>query len=226
MTALAPYSNNSNVTPSSYYTITSQASSTITTSPYIYYPASGYYSNGTTQISDLIWDVGGNPSGVTLSRDDVGRLILRKGDRLLMPDGAVISIDDQGNYTIDDSQAKVVYQANRLREFNPYINASDLLARFIEYVGGLGLEKEEIGHLPVGLFINWLVIESARVDGDPLPPEVTPLRSNRLLKNRIRPRCSCGCHRFIKRRYSDSGFLFVNPRHAERKYNRLIKGAA
>jgi hypothetical protein len=94
-----------------------------------------------------------------------------------MPDGSKISVDASGNYQIDDKSAKVIYKANRIREFNPYVSASDLLEKFIEEAGRMGVEQTRMLKLPVEAFINWLVREAAKRDGDSLSglPQVEPL---------------------------------------------------
>jgi hypothetical protein len=114
-----------------------------------------------------------------------GKLVVPKGRDLLLPDGTVLHIDDLGNVRIDDANAKVIYQASRMREFNPYINASDLLASFIRYLGTLGLGRSDAGQIPVALFINWLVIEAATRDGDPIPDDVLPLPAHPFLQQRL-----------------------------------------
>lgn len=125
-------------------------------------------------------------SGERLDLKD-GQLVVPKGRDLLLPDGTVLHIDDLGNVRIDDANAKVIYQASRMREFNPYVNASDLLASFIRFAGSLGLGRMDIGELPVALFINWLVIEAAKQDGDPIPDDITPVERHPALL-RLLPR--------------------------------------
>lgn len=86
-----------------------------------------------------------------------------------LPDGAKLVIDTLGNYRVLDSAAKVVYRACRVREFNPYINASDLLEAFIRDVGKYdGVDQGEILRVPIEAFINWIILEAAKRDGDPL----------------------------------------------------------
>lgn len=121
------------------------------------------------------------PAGKYLDKQD-GKLVVPKGEDLLLPDGSVLKVDDMGNYSLDDKDAKVVYQANRMREFNPYVNASDLLAGFIRYLGSLGITKFDAGNIPVALFVNWLVIEAATKDGDPIPDGVTSPAQHPALK--------------------------------------------
>lgn len=89
------------------------------------------------------------------------------GYKVNLPDGAVIDIDDKGSYKINDKDAKVVYQASRVREFNPFINASDLLERFIADVGKIdGVDQSNVLRVPVEGFINWLIRQAAQKDGD------------------------------------------------------------
>ena len=45
-----------------------------------------------------------------------------------LPDGAKLIVDAAGNYRIEDKDAKVTYKANRIREFSPHLNASDMVA--------------------------------------------------------------------------------------------------
>lgn len=86
-----------------------------------------------------------------------------------LPDGAKLVIDSAGNYKILDEEAHVVYLACRIREFNPYINASDLLEAFIEEVGRLdGVDQSDVLGLPIEAFINWIILQAAKRDGDRL----------------------------------------------------------
>lgn len=86
-----------------------------------------------------------------------------------LPDGAKLVVDSSGSYQVLDETAKVVYRACRVREFNPYINASDLLEAFIREVGKLdGVDQSDVLGLPIEAFINWIVLQAAKRDGDSL----------------------------------------------------------
>jgi hypothetical protein len=96
---------------------------------------------------------------------------------LRMPDGSQLFIE-KGNVRIEDKDAKVTYKANRLREFNRYLNASDLLEDFIKFVGTADVSRGEFLKLPVELFIKWLVVEAARADGEPVEEWEADLHKN------------------------------------------------
>jgi hypothetical protein len=145
-------------------------------------PATNYYAitgSGTAiscpniQQGSIIYD-NAYPGNCEAVQKDGDMLVVPKGRKLKLPDGSVLHVDDLGNYRLDDSNAKVIHQANRMREFNPYVNASDLLASFIRYLGSVGLNRGDAGMIPVVLFINWLVIEAAMQDGDPIPADIVP----------------------------------------------------
>jgi hypothetical protein len=138
---------------------------------------------------------------------------LEAGRAYQLPDHSRLVIDDHGNYKIEDQDAKVTYQANRIREFSPHLNASDMLAKFVEYVGSLGVRQTEVLSLPIELFINWLIIEAAERDHDPVPPEVVPVPQHRELKMLVKPKC-LKCGRFIPALHRRHRFPFCDPQHA------------
>lgn len=139
---------------------------------------------------------------------------LPAGNRTLgLPDGSKLIMDDMGNYRIEDAQAKVKYQANRVREFSPHLNASDLLADFVRYVGTLGVKQSEVLGLPIELFINWLIIEAAERDRDPVPADVVPVAKHTKLLEVRKPKC-LQCGRFIPLLHNRNRFPFCNPGHA------------
>lgn len=76
-------------------------------------------------------------------------------------------------------------------EFNPYINASDLMAEFIAFVGAQGVRQGEVMGLPVELFIKWLVVRAC--EADDVEPNV-----ELVVPRRPQPRC-LGCQRFMRR---------------------------
>lgn len=146
--------------------------------------------------------------------------IPRATRRYGLPNGAVLHVDES-KIRVDDRKAKVLYRAAYERPFNPYINASDMLTEFVRYVGGLGVRRHEVLRLPVGLFVNWLVVEAAEKDQERPPSELKPLPEQiASVRTALRPnRCVCG--KFVRRAFIDAGFRYCGPRCAERHYDRL-----
>jgi hypothetical protein len=136
---------------------------------------------------------------------------LQKGQTVRLPDGSVLEIDYDGNYKITDDNVQVVYKACRIREFNRFINASDLLEDFIRDLGKAGLRQGEVLEVPVEMFINWLVHKAAEKDGDPVPDSVPRLEDMRVKQ----PRCRW-CGRFVKKRLVEIGVSFCSGDHVDR----------
>lgn len=82
------------------------------------------------------------------------------------PDDTLIDFKDNGSFTIKDKDAKVTYRANRSRDFNPFINASDKLEDFIRFCGDVGVKQKDMLEIPIKSFVQWLVLEAAKADGD------------------------------------------------------------
>lgn len=79
------------------------------------------------------------------------------------------------------------------RDFNRYLNASDLLEEFITWLGTEGVRGSEVMDLPVELFVKWLIVRACEADDEePNVELVVPRRSQQ-------PRC-LGCQRFMARR--------------------------
>lgn len=140
--------------------------------------------------------------------------------RIVFPDGHSVMMSRDGRFLIDDSAAKVIYQANNIREFNKYINASDLLERFIDDMGSAGVKQHQMLSLPIELFIHWLIYNAAMQDG--IEPEVDKPILPALLPPPDKPRClSCG--RFIRRADHRAGINFCGPTHLAVFQRRLLK---
>lgn len=137
---------------------------------------------------------------------------IEKGRNYDLPDGAKLIVDDLGNYHIEDAAAKVTYKANRIREFSPHLNASDLVAQFLGYAGKLGVLRDDVLKLPIDLFISWLIIEAAERDDDPLPSDMVRIEHAPQIKELVKPKClSCG--RFIRRLHQRNRFPFCSAEH-------------
>lgn len=129
---------------------------------------------------------------------------------LRLPDGTIIDVAKDGSFIISDKDAKVTYRANRVRDFNPFINASDKLEAFIKFCGALGVKQDEMLNLPVSLFIKWLIVMAAAADGEEADEEALLA----LVKQR-RPRCTCG--RFIGRERIRKKVFFCRSECMERR---------
>ncbi len=91
----------------------------------------------------------------------------------VLPDGSCLEIDHNGNYVVNDDQGKVTYKATKIRDFNPFLNASDLLEQYITELKPLGVRQDEVLQLEIEHFINWLIHKAAEKDGD-IPPADVP----------------------------------------------------
>lgn len=99
-----------------------------------------------------------------------GKYTVRRGSlfELVLPDGTVLRVDSDGSYKLGHGKAKTMYRG-AVRDFNKFLNASDLLEEFIRYVGALGLSKDEFMNLPIDLFIAFLIVRAAETDGEEPP---------------------------------------------------------
>lgn len=175
-----------------------------TTSPLFYSGTSGYitsspvlYTNGVTSLKSGTYD---------------------------LEDGAKLIIDDKGNYRIEDKNAKITYKSNNVREFNKYINSSDLLADFIADMGKMGADARQVLEIPIQYFIRWLICKSAEQDGED-STETVPVIANDTVKvlELKQNRCKC-CGRYISQLNLSHGLLFCNGRHADKFLERVKKG--
>eukprot|EP00697_Spironema_sp_BW2_P014374 gnl/Spiro4/4803_TR2404_c0_g1_i3.p3 gnl/Spiro4/4803_TR2404_c0_g1~~gnl/Spiro4/4803_TR2404_c0_g1_i3.p3 ORF type:complete len:238 (-),score=21.36 gnl/Spiro4/4803_TR2404_c0_g1_i3:4820-5533(-) len=130
-----------------------------------------------------------------------------KTQRIHLDDGSVLEVDGKGNFKIIDKDAKVTYKANRVRDFNTFINASDKLEEFIKFCGVENVKQGEVLNLPLHLFIKWLVIEAAKADAEPEPD--LPLLPD--LRKVTTPKCRC-CGKYLHRAKAIQGFNFCGPK--------------
>lgn len=89
---------------------------------------------------------------------------LLAGHTYHLEDGSKIEIDATGNYTIHDKDATITYRASRMRDFNRFINGSDLVADFLETLAKLGTTQEQAAKAPLEMFIRWLIFKAAEHD--------------------------------------------------------------
>ena len=167
--------------------------------------------------------IGNLSSGlITTGIDNVvvvsGDYDVQPGSVLTLPDGTIINVDDLGNFTLTDKDAKVTYKGNNVREFNRHINASDLLEAFIKDLGKEGVKQSEVLNVPIEVFINWLIFQAAEQDGDDAPDNVPLLETS--VKPHKHPKCLC-CGRFIKKVLTEHKIFFCSPKHHELYLKRI-----
>jgi hypothetical protein len=138
---------------------------------------------------------------------------LFKGQKVELPDGSKLEIDTKGNFKLIDADAKIQYLGNRIREFNKYINASDLIEQFIKELGLAGVKQGEILNVPIELFINWLIHKAAEQDGEQVPVTIPKLPQLAFKHNH--PRCK-HCGRFLRKLLHSKGLQFCNGEHYQK----------
>jgi hypothetical protein len=178
-----------------YSSSTSSINTPSITNPYV---NSYYYNNNGT---------------ITSSPNQLPIAIQQGPFELKLPDGSVLKIDSSGNYKIEDKNAKITYRANNIREFNRFLNASDLIESFIKDLGVVGVKQDQVLNIPIELFINWLIIKSAEQDGEN-PPDVPKLEI------KLKPRCK-HCGRFMTKNREKIGFCNVD--HFSKYENKVLQ---
>jgi hypothetical protein len=178
-----------------YYTNTNTNSSTTTSSTW-----ANIYNTGTSTATTInTYPTGSIGNFISNTSNEAilsGSLRVHPGTALsiTLPDGATLEIQANGSYKIVDANAQITYKANNVREFNRYINGSDMLEEFIKFISGIGkINKQEFFNLPVELFIQWLVIRAAEQDGEDADytPVIKALPNPNRHKHSIRCKC-CG----------------------------------
>lgn len=139
-----------------------------------------------------------------------------KARTITFPDGTIIHFEKNGSFKIEDQDAKVIYKAARVRDFNPFINASDKLEDFIKFCGSAGVRQGDMLGIPIKHFVQWLVIEAARVDGEPTTEVLM------LPKPSDYPRC-LKCGRFISKKLKQNRIEFCRTSCFEIKLGQVRK---
>jgi len=196
----------SNTTNSGYCLATDSTTSTLT---------------GTTG-TDIVVVEAPRKSHHGLEQDFGGILKLLVGaGEIHLPDNTKLIMDNLGNYKIVDDDAKVKYEANFNREFNKYVNASELLGEFVRDLGIVGVTQDKVLRTPIEYFINWLIHRAAEADNDPYAKEGVPtLEDSR--KQLPAPQLRCKfCQRFLSKNHEQHGMHFCNPSHMSRYADRV-----
>jgi len=152
-------------------------------------------------------------SAATIPRyHDGPNIVIRDGTErnIHLPDGTFILVAKDGSFTINDKDAKVTYRANRVRNFNAFVNASDKLEAFIAFCGAAGVRQGEMLDIPIKHFIAWLIVEAAKADGEAEPATEMPM-----LPAPRATRCRCG--RFMPRKLVERKIAFCRPVCLERE---------
>lgn len=105
--------------------------------------------------------------------------------------------------TVPPEALEPIRRAPPPREFNRYVNGSDLLQEFIRFLGQHQVRRAEALKIPLEHFIQWLIVEAAKADNEPPPiqlrlptPKPRCLQCSRVLKKRTSLLlCSAACVR-------------------------------
>jgi hypothetical protein len=128
-----------------------------------------------------------------------------------------IQVNDSG-YKIFGDDGKVKYKGCESREFNEFINATDLMEEFIRFLGKYNVRQDEVLQIPVELFINWLVIKACEKDREEPPEGVLRIEQHPKLltyKKNVYGRCKF-CGKFISRKKVKYDIMFCSGKHVDR----------
>lgn len=139
---------------------------------------------------------------------------LERNRKYTLPDGGEIAVDNAGNWSVSKN-GTVQYRAANIRNFNRFLNASDLLEAFIADCGALGVRQNEILRVPIHAFINWLIFKAAEADGEASPVPKLPASKP------VIDRCLF-CKRFLPLRLITAGVNFCNGLHLDRYRSREL----
>ena len=183
---------------------------------------SPYFANNKPQITFI----DGETMTVTCKSGDI---IIDGGQKLdvKLPDGGRLKVNENGSWEVQDEDAKVQYRACKIREFNRYINASDLLEEFIVFLGEFDIKQSEVLNVPIGMFIHFLIWKAAVADGMEHEAEndykMLQSQVKAMPVHRIQPKCLC-CGRYISLGVFQKGFNFCDADCAVRFATREIDG--
>lgn len=88
------------------------------------------------------------------------------------------------------AEAQLKYRRPSPLEFNKYINASDLMEEFIEFLGENKVKQQEAWNIPIEHFIKWLIIRACEEDKEEANVTLE------LPSPKKQPRCM-GCQKFM-----------------------------
>lgn len=149
-------------------------------------------------LSDLVQQC------LKIKRDEWGN----NSGTIILPDGSMLVFDEDGNYEVIAAGAKVIYKANYIREFNKFINASDLLEQFIRDLGAVGCTQDKVLQVPLEIFVNWLIIKAAEQDNDDFAMQGVPRLEDKR-DSLVRSHCK-SCGRYLSKEYQKAEVNFCN----------------
>lgn len=137
-----------------------------------------------------------------------------------LPNGVMIKLFRDDHVEVDDSQGFQLYRSAPARDFNRFLNASDLLEEFISYCAQQRVTKKDFAELPISLFIYWLIVRAAETDGDPTE-EVVPLLTSAVKQRKAHTHRCRDCGKFLTKRYEDNGISFCSSQHMDHYLERI-----
>lgn len=167
------------------------------------------------RFANSIMTVADNSAHLDPFKRELISFVARLGQniKIELPDGSIFCLANDGVHQICDKDAKVTYRGNRVREFNRFINASDLIEEFIAFLGEKGARQGDVLGVPIEVLINWLILRAAEKDGLPAPDGLRVEDHPRLLRGPPRkPRCLT-CGRFVRKRHVELGMPFCSQAH-------------
>jgi hypothetical protein len=152
-------------------------------------------------------------------------VLLQKNTIYKMPNGSEVIIDNDGGFTVNDKDAKVIYRANRVYDFNPFLNASDLLEEYIQELAPQGIRQDQVLKIPIIHFIYWLLHKIAEKDNEPVPKDIPRLPRIGFDSNGLRVYSRClNCGRFINTAYANARIYYCSPDHMSKQI-RILEDA-
>ena len=137
-----------------------------------------------------------------------------------LPNGVKIKLFPDDHIEIDESDGRQLYKTVPTREFNKYLNGSDLLEEFIAYCAKQNLTQKEFSELPISLFIYWLIVEAAHVDGDSTE-DTLPLLTSAVRERKMHThRCKC-CGKFLSKKMETHSISFCSTEHMGQYMERI-----
>lgn len=190
-----------------YNSYLNSASTTNTTTATDYWGVATGGGTGSGWITKVDWNM-----GVASSSPDLVLTVKAAGDSTYSSILGAYNSQLPVTWEIGDEAVEMKPAPRRPapKDFNKYINASDLLEEFIRYLGTQRVRSNEVLKLPLDLFVKFLIIRACEEDQE--EPNVTL----ELPKRERAPHC-LGCGRFMRK---DCPVQFHDPRCAQFYFTR------